>query len=236
MQITNGLVIFDPGYEEGPCSAGSVLPSLPEADRKAFHDALFHDAVDRFHGFPGAVVTARFCEAGMMEALRETWPSLHAEADGHELVEARLSAAIEEQFEHGARRLLVLFPTAAAIPMRVIDAAFTLLDTFDDAVVIGPTEGGDTYAIGLRWSHPEIPAAFPGGSVHRLDRILRCLSCIESTLHMLQSWYDLRTPADFARLAADLDADTSGYRSLRVWAATHPSLFLSPQESPGRKG
>jgi glycosyltransferase A (GT-A) superfamily protein (DUF2064 family) len=88
------------------------------------------------------------------------------------------------------------------LPIWRLRDALTHLESGAD-VVIGPSETGGWYLIGMRVGHPALLRALPGSDDPPDDL---CIAAATQGMRvtMLPAWYTLDTLADVERLAADL--------------------------------
>ncbi|MGB9634221.1 MAG: TIGR04282 family arsenosugar biosynthesis glycosyltransferase, partial [Chloroflexaceae bacterium] len=105
------------------------------------------------------------------------------------------------------------------LPMAHVNRAFALLGEHD--LVLGPSDDGGYNLIGMRRPHPrplrEVTMSTP--------TVLRDTLAIAAELGLraalLPGWYDVDTPADLARLRAELSAaPTTVAPHTRAWLAT----------------
>ena len=76
-------------------------------------------------------------------------------------------------------------------------------------VVLGPTEDGGYYLIGLRLAHRELFDAVPWSSSEVLEVTLRRAAAAGLRAACLPPWFDVDTPDDLERLRTMLDADST---------------------------
>jgi glycosyltransferase A (GT-A) superfamily protein (DUF2064 family) len=111
------------------------------------------------------------------------------------------------------------------LPAEVFHQALALLHTPEIDVVLGPSEDGGYYLIGLRtlypavfddmiWSTPQVFA----DTVRRAERLgLR--------VALLPRWYDIDTPADLIHLRDTVTQGPTGrLRHTQHFFATHPHI------------
>jgi glycosyltransferase A (GT-A) superfamily protein (DUF2064 family) len=111
------------------------------------------------------------------------------------------------------------------LPAEVFQQALALLNSPETDVVLGPSEDGGYYLIGLRtlypavfddmiWSTPQVFA----DTVHRAERL-------GLSVAVLPRWYDIDTPADLIRLRDTVTQHPTGsLRHTHYFFAAHPNI------------
>jgi rSAM/selenodomain-associated transferase 1 len=204
--------------------AGEVKTRLsPPLTREAaarLAACLFADTVSAALGVGAAVVVAYAPPDGralLEETLRV---ALHEGASGDVLwleqrggdLGARLDGVCERAFDGGFGPLLFVGADSPTLPPSYISSALEGLAHGRADVALGPTADGGYYAVGLRsparglfdsveWSTPRAYAQTARNASRSGLRLLE-----------LPPWYDIDTPADLARLRAELDADGEARR------------------------
>ena len=134
---------------------------------------------------------------------------------------ARMAGAFERLFARGFRAVVILGADSPTLPPRYLRAAIRALRSATVDGVIGPSDDGGYYLIGLR---APCPALFDGvawstGRVlaQTLDKARRA----GRRLGWLPAWYDVDTIEDLRRLVAEL-------RTRRGSAARTRRLLSTP--------
>lgn len=134
-------------------------------------------------------------------------PALVAGAAG---AQAALSTALAE----GGPVVLIGGDLPHLPPTRLRDA-FTMLEA-GAAAVLGPSDHGSWYLLGLRAARPDILAAVPGYG-EQADRFIAQLG--RGAVHLLPPWFGVRTLHDLVTLCDEL-------RSMPPQFATHTRALL----------
>jgi rSAM/selenodomain-associated transferase 1 len=117
----------------------------------------------------------------------------------------RIEHYFTSAFVAGASRVILIGSDSPTLPEPVIVEAFDSLNEHD--VVLGPTDDGGYYLIGLSRLVPrlfdDIDWSTPAVWSQTLDR----LHSIDQSHHVLPPRYDVDTPADLARLRDELAGD-----------------------------
>jgi uncharacterized protein len=184
------------------------------------------DTLDAAGRVPGVEVIAAFSPAAARAAMAGLAPGMRQLAQRGDDLGARMANLVTDLLEAGHAAALVTGSDLPTLPAaRFAEAARVLAGGRAD-VVLGPSEDGGYYLIGLarpapalfadmRWSAPDVLAV----TCERAQRLgLR--------VHRLPPWYDVDTAADLLRLRDDLAsaaappaAGTAAWRTRRWLAA-----------------
>ena len=209
-----------------------LTPPLTPAEAAHLAACLFADTVSLALGTGAAVVVAYTASDGrptLEEALRaaprEVSPGdlRWLEQRGGGLGE-RLDGVVERATAQGLGPLLLVGADSPTLPQTFLVSALESLAGERADVTLGPTEDGGYYAVGMRepvaglldsveWSTPR---AYPQTARNAARLGLRLLE--------LPPWYDVDTPADLARLRAELAGDEGARRrapSTWRWLRAH---------------
>ncbi len=122
----------------------------------------------------------------------------------------RLANTLGELLGRGHLGALAIDSDTPTLPLRYLEQALDLVATPEVDVVLGPTEDGGYYLIGLRTLYPELFQAMTWSTSHVLPETLRRAEAKGLRVACLPPWYDIDTPDDLARLRAALAASDGG--------------------------
>jgi rSAM/selenodomain-associated transferase 1 len=184
------------------------------------------DTLDAAGRVPGVEVIAAFSPAAARAAMAGLAPGMRQLAQRGDDLGARMANLVTDLLEAGHAAALVTGSDLPTLPAaRFAEAARVLAGGRAD-VVLGPSEDGGYYLIGLarpapalfadmRWSAPDVLAV----TCERAQRL-------RLRVHRLPPWYDVDTAADLLRLRDDLAsaaappaAGTAAWRTRRWLAA-----------------
>jgi hypothetical protein len=128
----------------------------------------------------------------------------------------RMMHALEDTFDEGYRRVVIIGSDHPTLPLSIIEEAFTALAR-PKTVVIGPSHDGGYHLLGLTepttvlfdgmtYSHPDVFV--------QTDARARSAGLLVVTL---EPWYDVDTAKDVHRLTADLSRDETACPNTRQW-------------------
>lgn len=120
----------------------------------------------------------------------------------------RLESAIADADADGFGPFVVIGTDSPTLPASFIGSAFEHLRDNANSLVIGPTDDGGYYLIGM--SHPETrlfrKISWSTGRVFE-QTVARAKEIPDVRILELPSWYDVDEPADITRLIAEFEKD-----------------------------
>lgn len=158
--------------------------------------------VDTWHSLNAVhEVSAVLLLAGSRERLPALTPSPEIWAQGSGDLGARMERGLWRALDH-ATAAIVVGSDSPNLPARMFREAAHALERAD--AVIGPSEDGGFYLLGVRRRHEGLLGELPWSSSstlqHTRDRLAECgYGCVE-----LAPWYDVDDAGDLARLRRDL--------------------------------
>ena len=196
---------------------GRVKTRLAAAvgDRAAadFHRVCFCSLLDRFAdiapqqliGFTPLEKQADFASlaGGRWELLEQTSGDL-----GH-----RMAAFFKAGFERAATRVVLIGSDSPTLPAAYVQSAFELLE--NNEVVLGPSNDGGYYLVGMSRYTPEIFSNICWGSDRVWEATQQRLAEAHVMCAMLPPWYDVDELEDLDRLRDELFR-LDGYDALKT--------------------
>lgn len=151
-------------------------------------------------------------------------PMLMPQADGD--LGARMSAVFRELFTAGYVRVILIGSDLPTLPAdRLHDAARALGRGAD--VVLGPSEDGGYYLVGLTRSADAIFSGITWGASEVFDQTIARAEAAGLRVRSLAPWYDVDGPGDLQRIAG-----TGGARGVRTKHLTEMDAALSRRQQP----
>lgn len=126
----------------------------------------------------------------------------------------RLTNCFADLFALGFESVVVIGADSPTLPGEYVFDAFECFET-DDDVVIGPTEDGGYYLVGMRKLHKRIFEDIPWGGAGALDATIERARDAELNLVILPEWRDVDTPEDFEALKRELDENKGAAKFTR---------------------
>lgn len=205
------LLIFakapEPGSVKTRLAGGaSVLTPAESAD---IYRAFLADAIDQYTELATTVpfnLDLRLCWSGPRVRARPfACDRVEVVRQRGEDLGDRMWNAFDAAFSDGYRRVVVIGTDHPTLPDRRIQDAFAALER-PDRVVIGPSEDGGYYLLGMNGPVPEAFAEMTYSHAHVFKNTLRRVAATDAQPVVLPSFYDVDTPSALRRMLRDLSA------------------------------
>lgn len=209
-----------------------LAPPLTHAEAARLAASLFADTVSLALGVGAAVMVAYAPTDGrpslaevLRVSLREGILSnvLWLEQRGEDLGE-RLAGVVERAFAEGFGPLLLVGADSPTLPPAFLTSALEELARGHADVALGATEDGGYYAVALRKPAAGLFDSIEWSTPRAYAQTARNVARLGLRLLELPLWYDVDTPADLARLRAELSNDEGARRrapSTCEWLRAH---------------
>src|SRR6266850_4274175 len=122
----------------------------------------------------------------------------------------RLINAAAELLSNGFESLCLINSDSPTLPGEILRAAASLLAQDGDRVVLGPSEDGGYYLIGLKHPHPELFERIAWSTAAVLAHTIERAADINLPVELLPTWYDVDDAATLRLLCDELSLLTDG--------------------------
>jgi len=181
-----------------------LQPPLTADEARALATAFLLDRMDGVAALPDTAAVLAFTPPHAAPVLRTLIPSgvrLLAQR-GHGLGE-RLTALFDDLLaEHPAA--LALDSDSPTLPMRWVAEGAAALAAGEADVVLGPSEDGGYWSVGLRAPCPALFADVPWSTERVLETTLERARALGLRVRLLSRWFDVDTEADLRRLCDEI--------------------------------
>ena len=116
----------------------------------------------------------------------------------------RLAAGFDQFFADGYAGVLLTDSDTPTLPGAFLEEALHRIMSADTDLVLGPSEDGGYYLIGLRVSRPELFEAMPWSTPQVLPETVRRAHALGLRIAWLPPWFDVDTGSDLERLEGSL--------------------------------
>lgn len=113
----------------------------------------------------------------------------------------KMRRAIQDRFEEGYKRVVIIGSDSPSLPVSYIDQAFAC----DKDLVLGPSTDGGYYLIGMREKVVEVFDGVSWGTETVLRETCERLVQSGAGLELLPVWYDVDSPEDLKFFKSHLD-------------------------------
>lgn len=126
----------------------------------------------------------------------------------------RLQHCFAELFALGFASVVAIGADSPTLPGENVYDAFEAL-VEEDAVVLGPTDDGGYYLIGMRQMYDGLFQGIPWSSAEVLNTTIKRAEAAEVDVLLLPEWYDVDTPAALERLQEEVRENKNAARFTR---------------------
>jgi rSAM/selenodomain-associated transferase 1 len=137
----------------------------------------------------------------------------------------RLAAATEDLLSVGFNSLCLIDSDSPTVPETIFSEAVAVLSRDADTVVIGPSDDGGYYLIGMKKVHPRLFEKIEWSSERVLEHTVAAAAELNVPVHLLPPWYDVDDRVTLHRLCCELFGANGNER--RGFAAPATRQFLS---------
>jgi rSAM/selenodomain-associated transferase 1 len=116
----------------------------------------------------------------------------------------RLTAATEDLLSVGFDSLCLIDSDRTTVPDSIFAEAVEVLSRDGDAIVLGPSDDGGYYLIGLKKAHRRLFEKIEWSSERVLQQTVAAASELNVPVHLLPAWYDVDDRATLRRLCQEL--------------------------------
>lgn len=190
--------------------AGSVktrlVPPLTFEQAAQLYRALLADQLEHLKGYAGAARYVAYTPndaAAQMGALGGDAYTYIAQK-GDDLGQ-RMERLFVDCWQLGQRNVVLVGSDLPALPLAILDDAFTQLSCAEPKVVLGPSRDGGYYLIGMNRPTPELFANMTWSHDQVLTETTARLRRLAISFALLPEWFDIDTPADLQRLRGSND-------------------------------
>lgn len=180
-----------------------LVPPLTLEQAAEFYRALLVDQLEHLSDMAGAARYLFFAPADAEAVLRPLAGASYAylpQGDGD--LGARMAQVFDELWQRGHGNIVLIGSDLPALPLDYLDAAFARLASGESRVVLGPSQDGGYYLVGMNQPTPEIFAGMSWSHERVLADTLARLAGLGVAYSLLPTWFDLDLAEDFHRLAA----------------------------------
>ncbi len=221
----DAVIVFSRGADPGRVKT-RLLPFLNERQCMALHLAFLKDTLQTVKSLN---IPAYLYVAGDSNfPFQSRLPIL--QQSGNDLG-ARLKNAFAEQFmKHD--RIVVIGTDSPDLPPGRIQEASLVLQNHD--AVLGPTQDGGYYLLGLSCMIPEVFENIPWGTDQVFQRTLEQLHLYK--LHLLERHYDVDVIEDLIQLEANLRNNKSIAPHTKKWLEQNKNAIMARPDDTLQNG
>ena len=124
----------------------------------------------------------------------------------------RLYFAVEDLFKCGFESVCLIDSDSPTVPAENFAEAVELLSTIEDRVVLGPSDDGGYYLIGVKKPHRHLFEQIDWSTERVLNQTIQRATEIGLEVKLLPTGYDVDDAASLRRLCNELLGENAGWR------------------------
>ena len=174
-------------------------PEISRDDAVHLYKAMTEDAVGRFRNLLFCDMKVTFWPPDSLDDIR-IWLGEQYEyipQEGSDLGE-RMSNAFVHTFTRQYKKAVIIGTDIPTLDIGSVKDTFTQLDYCD--VVLGPSQDGGYYLIGLKDHHPQLFEGIDWGSDRVREQTFRAAEALHLSVHQLEMRRDIDTYSDVIHL------------------------------------
>ena len=184
-----------------------LVPPLTAEQAAELYRALLLDQFEHLRQVGGAARYVFYAPAGAEEILKDLGGSDYAyRAQSGADLGARMKRVFADLWCLEHRNIVLIGSDLAALPLQILNDAFTRLSRKEIQVVLGPSEDGGYYLVGMNQPTPEIFDNMTWSHARVLAETTERLNALGLSFDLLPSWFDLDRVEDLRRLHALRDS------------------------------
>jgi rSAM/selenodomain-associated transferase 1 len=197
-----------------------LCPPLSHREAAEFYQCLLLDKIAQVNALQGPAPAVSYSPADFRPLFEDLTPPhfMLLPQRGDDLG-ARIVFTFDQLFHQGYTQVVVIDSDTPTLPTAYLEQALRLITVRENDVVLGPTEDGGYYLVGLRRSYRELFDRMPWSTSQVFPETCRRSEQYGLTVACTECWYDVDTPEDLLRLRDSLDQNQDGL-------ARHTRQFL----------
>jgi rSAM/selenodomain-associated transferase 1 len=205
-----------------------LCPPLRAVDAAALYRCFLLDKIAAVGALAHAQPVVAYTPADARPEFEALAPDFALVAQEGPELGARLHATLGALLAAALAGAIAVDSDTPTLPRELLQQAVDCLAAAESDVVVGPTEDGGYYLIGVRTAHRELFDDVPWSTPAVLDVTLRRAAAAGLRVTCLPSWFDVDTPEDLERLRTALPIDTARETSrlLGSWEGVPDSRSL----------
>ncbi len=193
-----------------------LCPPLSPEEAAGLYDCFLRDKVAQVRTLAGAAGVIAFTPEDSRSLFETLAPGFRLIPQRGADLGSRLLNSLGALLREGYVGAVAIDSDTPTLPTEYLRQAVTLLSSPATDVVVGPSDDGGYYLIGLRQPWPALFEAIPWSTSEVLPETLRRAEAKGLRVACLPPWFDVDTAPDLERLAASLaDADDEPPRHTR---------------------
>jgi rSAM/selenodomain-associated transferase 1 len=184
-----------------------LCPPLTPAEAAELYRCFLHDTLDKVRACDAAIPVLSYAPCSARDLFTTLAPGFTLIPQRGDDLGARMADCFAQLFAQGYQAVALTGSDLPTLPPEVFQQALHLLTTPHIDVVLGPSEDGGYYLIGLRSLHRALFENMTWSTSQVLAETVKRAEMQQLRIAYLPIWYDVDTPDDLARLSTAIDAE-----------------------------
>lgn len=185
-----------------------LAPPLSYEQAAALYEGFLRDTLDLMRAVPDARRVIAYLPREARDYFARLAPGFDLIPQSGDDLGARLDHALTDYLSRGAERVVIMNSDGPTLPIEYVRQAFAVLSDHID-VVLGPSDDGGYYLIGLREPAPRLLRDARMSTPHALADTLQIAREENLRVALLPPWYDVDDHASLERLIAEVRASAA---------------------------
>ena len=201
--MSNPIIVIMAKEPQVGLTKTRLCPSLTLDGAARLYEALLRDSISLAYGLDGIDLAIAVTPPESIAYFKGISPpdTLLMPVECIDIGDC-LTQVLGNLLDMGYPSVLAFNADGPSVPQGYIQAAAGLLDECD--VVLGPSEDGGYYLVGLKQLHPGIFVGVTWSTHKVLNQTLIKIQELGLKAELLPSWYDVDTAADIERMRSEL--------------------------------
>ena len=184
-----------------------LCPPLTPEEAAELYRCFLHDTLDKVRACSAAIPVLSYAPPSARDIFTALAPGFTLIPQHGDDLGARMADCFAQLFAQGYQAVALTGSDLPTLPPDVFQQALHLLTTAHIDVVLGPSEDGGYYLIGLRSLHRTLFENMTWSTPQVLVETVKRAEAQQLRIAYLSTWYDVDTPEDLARLCAAIDTE-----------------------------
>ncbi len=185
-----------------------LCPPLNHTQASELYDCFLRDTLDIMRKVPDVQRVVAYLSKNGHGYFQDLAPDMRLVKQVGMSLGERLDNLLTEALAGSSEKAVVMDSDSPTLPPAYLAMAFELLDQAD--VVLGPTEDGGYYLIGMKKPHPRLLREVQMSTPDVLTDTQELAKRMGVSVALLPPWYDVDTASDLERLQAELIPTPNG--------------------------
>lgn len=223
--MKNILVVMAKKPEKGKVKT-RLCPTLSQEQAMNLYRSFLLDKIEQVSRVKNVLPALAFTPGSAEKFFREIVPKNFelVPQNGLDLGE-RLANVFKELFSDNFEQIVIIGSDSPTLPTSYIEKSFLLLNRKDIDVVLGPSDDGGYYLIGLKFFISSLFEEIYWSTSKVYDETIKRIEISDLRLATLPVWYDVDSMDDLKRLIKEIFSEKKSVSSL----AKHTKEFLREQ-------